>query len=339
MRLLAALWESVAALARILAYEWIVALYGLLSKLYDIFGRWWARRRLPGRASKASDAPCVPINEVAFPKPDPLIYAQYDLMARGYAVTWDNPDITLLKDGVPVPSSHVDPDTHYEIVARIWNNSTDAVVVGMPVIFSYLSFGVGVGITPIDATAVNLGVKGGSNHPAFARVNWKTPTTVGHYCVLVSLGPTDDSNINNNLGQENLSIGKVMSPAQFTFDLRNQSSRDQVFRFEVDTYAIPPLPPCDERGLRHPEASGTTRLMGSMPPAVPAAHDRDNYPVPPGWSVAIDPAEPQLTPDAETTIHVRITAPASFTGRQPFNVNAFDHQGFVGGVTLYVEAP
>ena len=78
MRLLAALWAFVVALAKILAYQWIFALYGLLRKVYDMFERWWARRRLPGRARKASPAPCVPINEVAFPQPDPLIYAQYD---------------------------------------------------------------------------------------------------------------------------------------------------------------------------------------------------------------------------------------------------------------------
>lgn len=337
--LLVALSAFVAAVAKILAYEWILSLYRLCRKLGDMFERWCARRRLPGRARKASDAPCVPIIEEAFKRPDPLIYAQYDLMARGYAVTWDNPDIELRKGGLAVPAWHIDPDTEYEIVARIWNNSTDAVVVGLPVVFSYLSFGVGIKINPIGATSVYLGVKGGPDHPAFAKVKWKTPGTAGHYCLLAFLAPADDSNFNNNLGQENIVVGKAMSPATFTFQLRNQSPRDQVFRFEVDTYAIPPLPPCDPRGLQHPEVSGTTRLVGSTPPAVPAVHDRRSYPAPPGWSVGIDPAEPHLPPDGETTVHVRITAPPGFTGRRPFNVNAFDGQGFAGGVTFYVEAP
>ena len=338
--LVAALPAFGARVAKILAYEWIEALFRLWRKLCDIFKRWWTRHQLAGRARRASEAPCSPINEPAFTHPDPLIYSQYDLMARGYAVTWDNPDIELRKGGVAVPSAHVDPDTEYEIVARIWNNATDAVVVGMPVIFSYLSFGVGLKIHAIGATSVpRLGVKGGPDHPAFASIKWKTPALPGHYCLLVFLAPTDDTNFNNNLGQENIVVGKVTSPAAFTFQLRNQRSRDQVFRFEVDTYAIPPLPVCDGRGLENPEVRGRAQLVGVPPPAVPAAHDRRNYPVPQGWSVEMDPAEAELPPEGETTIKVRIAPPAGFTGRQPFNVNVFDRDGFVGGVTLYVEAP
>lgn len=334
--MLAGLLSFVAAVAKILAFGWIVALRRLVRELWETFERWRARHELPGRARKASDAPCVPINHEALHRPDPLIYAQYDLMTRGYAVTWDNPDIEVHKGGVVVPSSHMAPGTEYEIVARVWNNSTDAPVVGLTVIFSYLSFGVGMKLHVIGATSVNLGVKGGPNHPAFATVKWKTPPTTGHYCLLAFLAPADDTNFGNNLGQENIVVGKVMSPATFTFQLRNQSNRDEKFRFDVDTYAIPPRRPCDSQRL--PDANRATRVVGSTAPVVPATHDRRNYPAPPGWSVAIDPAEPQLPPDGEMTITVRITAPPSFTGRQSFNVNAFDRQGFAGGVTLYVEA-
>jgi hypothetical protein len=340
MKYFAYLSSFLAALVKLLAYGWVAALGRLWRKLSDIFKRRWTRHQLRGRARKASEAPCSPINEPAFTHPDPLIYSQYDLMARGYAVTWDNPDIELRKAGVAVPSSHIDPGTEYEIVARIWNSSTDAVVVGLPVVFSYLSFGVGVKVNPIGATSVlRLGVKGGPDHPAFTSIKWKTPPTPGHYCLLVFLAATDDTNFNNNLGQENIVVGKVASPAAFTFQLRNQSRQDQAFRFEVDTYAIPTLPMCDRRVVQNPAVSGRPQLVGATPPAVPAAHDRANYPVPEGWSVEIDPTKPQLPPEGETTIKVRITPPVGFTGRQPFNVNAFDGQGFAGGVTLYVEAP
>lgn len=340
MKDLAPLSSFLAAVLKILAYRWIEALRGLWHKLCDILTRWRARHKLPGRASKASDAPCSPINETSFTHPDPLIYSQYDLMARGYAVTWDNPDIELRKAGVAVPSSDIDPSTEYEIVARIWNSSTAAVVVGLPVVFSYLSFGVGVNVNPIGAASVlRLGVKGGPDHPAFTSIKWKTPSTPGHYCLLVFLAATDDTNFNNNLGQENIIVGKVASPAAFTFQLRNQSRQDQSFRFEVDTYAIPTLPMCDRRVVQNPAVSGRPQLVGATPLAVPAAHNRANYPVLEGWLVEIDPTEPHLPPEGEMTIKVHITPPAGFTGRQPFNVNAFDRTGFVGGVTLYVEAP
>jgi len=340
MNYLAYFLSSLAAVLKVLAYGWIGALRRLWRKLCDICTRWRARRKLPGRARKASDAPCSPINQQAFSHPDPMIYSQYDLMARGYAVTWDNPDIELRKAGVTVPSSQIDPSTEYEIVARIWNSSTDAVIVGLPVVFSYLSFGVGVKVNPIGATSVpRLGVKGGPDHPALASIKWKTPSTPGHYCLLVFLAPTDDTNFNNNLGQENIVVGKVASPAAFTFQLRNQSRQDQTFRFEVDTYAIPTLPICERRVTKNPALPGQPPLIGAMPPEVPAAHDRAKYPVPEGWRVDIDPAKPQLPPEGETTIKVRITPPTGFTGRQPFNVNAFDGHGFAGGVTLYAEAP
>jgi hypothetical protein len=133
---------------------------------------------------------------------------------------------------------------------------------------------------------------------------------------LVFLAATDDTNFNNNLGQENIVVGKVASPATFSFQLRNQSPQDQVFRFEVDTYAIPPLPPCGRRGVQNPALSSRPQLIGATRPAVPAAHDRANYPVPAGWLVDIDPSEARLTPEAEMTIKVRITPPAGFAGRR-----------------------
>jgi hypothetical protein len=166
---------------RILAYGWIRAFRDLWRKLCDILTRWRARHKLPGRGSKASDAPCSPINEKSFTHPDPLIYSQYDLMARGYAVSWDNPDIELRKAGVTVSASSIDPGTEYEIVARISNSSTDAVIVGLPVVFSYLSFGVGLTVNAIGTTSVlRRGVKGGPDHPAFTSIKWKTPSTPGH---------------------------------------------------------------------------------------------------------------------------------------------------------------
>ena len=109
MKYLAFLFSFLAAVAKILAYGWIVALCRLWLRLCNIFKRWWTRHQLPGGAHKASKAPCSSINEKAFTHPVPLIYSQYDLMAPGCAVTWDNPGIELRKGGAVVPSSHIDP--------------------------------------------------------------------------------------------------------------------------------------------------------------------------------------------------------------------------------------
>jgi hypothetical protein len=316
VKLLSALWLGLVFVGRLLVYGWILALIHLVKRLCELLRK--LKKRPPGRSRKVSPYLCNPISEQAFRRPDPLIYSQAELMARGLAVTWDNPDIVLQRNGVDVPSSQLQPDTDYDVVARIWNGSTDAPVAALPVKFSYLSFGIGVESHPIGQTAVSLGVKGGPNHPAAARMRWRTPAVGGHYCLQVLLEPVDDVNYANNLGQENTDVATAHSPAEFTFQLRNQGRREETFRFEVDAYAVPEQPPCTE-------------------PHRPRSHNRDDYPVPAGWTVVLDPSRPHLAPDAEATIHVKVTPPDSFHGRQPLNVNAFDGTGFAGGVSLYVE--
>lgn len=79
-------------------------------------------------------------------QPDPLIYSQQYLQSLGLAVTWHNPDIHLERPsapGVEVDSNKLDPDTEYVVVAHVWNSSTTAAAVDMPVKLSYLSFGIG----------------------------------------------------------------------------------------------------------------------------------------------------------------------------------------------------
>ena len=80
----------------------------------------------------------------AYRQPDPLIYCQTFLQAQGVGVTWDNPDIQLelpAQPGVPVDSHSLDPNTEYVVVARVWNGSTTAPAVDLPVRASYLESG------------------------------------------------------------------------------------------------------------------------------------------------------------------------------------------------------
>ncbi len=317
---------------RALLYDWLVAVVRLALVLWARLVTARRRGRLPDRLGRADPGRCVRVSDPAYKRPDPLIYDQYYLMALGLGVTWDNPDIMLFEGGVPVSSSDIKPDTDYEISARIWNGSTEAPVVGLPVSFSYLSFGVGTVSHHIGGATVDLGVKGGPGCPATATHAWRSPATPGHYCIQVEFSWPDDLNPANNLGQENLLVVPVNSSATYTFALRNDTDRTQNYRFEADGYAIPDLLPCEPVG-DPPRRDGGVRYML----ALQARHSREVFPVPRGWSVGFIPAEPTLRPGEETAVAVAVTPPDSFRARQPINVHAFHAGGLAGGVTVYVE--
>jgi hypothetical protein len=319
------LMNKFAFVLRTLLFGWLVALRNLVPLFLQWLKRECRHDEGPGRLAKASPYVCVPIDEPAFVKPDPLIYAQYFLASLGLAVTWDNPDIELRLNGIPVPSSQLKPGTTYDVVARIWNASPFAPVVQMPVSFSYLDFGIGTVRVPIASTKIDLGVIGGPNDPAFATVPWKTPDTPGHYCLLVELDPFDDMNFFNNLGQENVQVGAPHSPAVFQFPLRNDTKRRHVYRLEADAYIIPDRDPCDDR-----------ERTDEMRRAQLARHQRGAHPIPAGWQVKIVPDSATLAPNQSIPIEVTVTPPSGFKGTQPINVNAFHDEGLAGGVTLTV---
>lgn len=327
-----------------LLWQWVTALHALLGRLFALVRAMLDRGQLPGRSARGADSRCVPVRHPAFRKPDPLIYAQYYLMGLGLAVTWDNPDITLRRGGVPVASSQVEPDTEYEIVARIWNGSTDAPIVGLPVAFSYLDFGMGAVSVPIGAAAVDLGVKGGPGCPAFAAVPWRTPAREGHYCIQVSLSWVDDANPLNNLGQENLVIGRASSPAVVEFLLRNDDDERRVFGFQVDAYQVPDPPPCEDI----PRPSLRERRRQAVRPAaewiypvldqrVRRRHDPAAHQLPEGWTIRFEPAEVPLPPGGQQQVRVVVDPPEDFVGVQRINVRGVDRGRIAGGITLAVE--
>jgi hypothetical protein len=305
-----------------LLYGWLAAFRELLHTICELVARWWRRQ---GRGKVPSPRRCVPINEPAFVRPDPLIYDQYYLMSLGLSVTWDNPDIQLYLNGAPVSSSQLQPGTTYEVAAQIWNNSTDAPVVNMPVAFSFLEFGIGTVSVPIGSTQIDLGVKGGANCPAVATMPWTTPTAPGHYCLQVELHPPDDINPQNNLGQENTHVRAAQSPAVFDFTLRNDTNLPNTYMFLVDAYAPGAPDPCDGSG--DPERDRNVRM---------ARHERGSQQVPSGWQITVEPDGPSLAPGQSISVTVTATPPGGFTGNQTLNVNAFHEYGLAGGVTLTV---
>jgi hypothetical protein len=310
-----------------------------LSAVLIIFG-WPLLKRLIGEVAQGEDQGPLSAGSRSRPatgerqtipatiyrRPDPMIYDQYYLQSLGLAVTWDNPDIHLERPlGTPVPSHNLEPSTEYHVLSRIWNLSERAPAPQLPVQVSYLTFGIGTKKTTFAETQVNLPVKGSPGLPVYADVVWTTPPDPGHYCLQVELiwPPADDENPANNLGQHNTDVKALHSPARFDFPLRNDHlSRTRQIELVADAYTIPPLPTCNDDVQRVDPATRNDPL---------------SFRVPEGWQVEITPSELALEPQQEHMVSVTVTAPDGFTGRQPFNVNAFDGVELLGGVTVYVE--
>ena len=259
-------------------------------------------------------------------------------MSLGLAVTWQNPDILIYENGVPVAMgpewTDLQPNTTYEIIARIWNGSTEAVVSGMTVAFSYLSFGAQTRSNFIGDTIVDLGVRGSAHCPAYAKVPWTTPPTLGHYCIQVSFAWLDDSNLLNNLGQQNIQVVQAASPAQFSFAVGNTSREPRSFRFEYDTYSIPAPPPCPDLPAPRKQAK-----PGTVPAPVAARHRRADFPLPPGWAITFDPAAPVVPAGEEIPITATVAPPDTFHGAMPVNIHVFSGVKLMGGITVFVNRP
>jgi hypothetical protein len=320
-----------ARLAKRLAYGWVFDLRDLLKRFLEALKKICAYRKMPHPDREDLGKDCTIVDNPSFHRPDPCIYSQDYLLKLGLAVTWDNPDIVLRRNGVIVSEGDVLPDTDYEIEATVWNNSYESPAVGVSVEFSFLTFGVATVESAIGKTFVNLGVKGGVNHPALARMPWRTPAIPGHYCLKVTLGWVDDANPANNVGQNNLNVVAPQSPAEFTFRLRNHTNKPNTYRFEVDDYVIPRRSDCKPR--IEPSDRG---LFAQRLRKIRATHGRGGFPVPADWIVEIAPAQAALPPGAEIDIAVRITPPAGFAGTKPLNVNTLYGDTYAGGVTLVV---
>ena len=270
-----------------------------------------------------------------YKRPDPMIYSQFYLMAKGLAVTWDNPDIELFDGAVAVPSSVLLPGHAYAIHARVWNGSTDAPAVNLLVKFFYMSFGVDTVRHYVGETHVDVPVKGSPMGPGIAKMAWTTPPA-GHYCIQVELHWIDDANPFNNFGQENVDVKKLNSPnASFVFAVRNTSPRARTLALRADAYELPQRLRCPPRQPNDAAANGLVLNDGQADPY--ARHRPEAHPVPAGWQIDFFGRDSvTLQAGEQTDVTVKITSTDAPVAMQAININAFDGNALVGGVTLYV---
>jgi hypothetical protein len=331
----------------LLAFRWLTELVALLRRMIAVSGRGkHLEDHRRGRPLHCTPR-CAVIRPSVYKRADPLIYSQQYLMEQGLAVTWNNPDIQLYENGVAVSSHALKPGTNYVIDATIYNNSLDAPAVGLPVEFSFQSFGVGAVLSAIGAQSIVLPIKGAPGHPAHAQQVWRTPATPGHYCIKVRLIWPDDANPKNNIGQENTDVVAATSPAVFRFPVRNEDTIPKAIRMVGDGYRIPRKKRCKDKpkGNEGNGQDARRRRSGTfVPPSeeganwiwIRARHDANAFPIPQGWTMDIAPAAFELAPEAVREVTVTISPPNAFRGRRSFNVNALHGTDLLGGVTLTV---
>lgn len=318
-----------------IAYLGVIVLFGVIALallarrlLTKLCWKWQADPKGAGSGGHPKSSP-VRVPASIYKRPDPLIYSQGWLIRRGLAVTWDNPDISVLEvqgPGLPpkpVPPHGLAPNKAHLIRARIWNGSVEAPAVNLLVRFFFLNFGIGTRREFIGEMLLpDLPVKGAAGLPRVAEMLWTTPAAAGHYCLQVELVWPDDADPENNLGQTNLHVKQLNSPnASFTFPLRNDGVLAAHLRLATDAYRLPPLSPCDD---------SKDRLRKHAP---------DANRLPAGWQVVIGGASDEaMAAGEERPITVKVIAADGFTGELDINVNAFDGQRLVGGVTLRVHS-
>jgi hypothetical protein len=184
---------------------------------------------------------------------------------------------------------------------------------------------------PVGATEVDLPVKGAAGTPVVAGVDWHTPSTPGHYCLQALLVWPHDSEPGNNLGQHNVEVAAFNSPvARFVVPVRNTRRWPIAMRLEVDGYELPAVEPCPPPG-REPADRRTW---------VQERHGARHHQLALGWRVdfqGVDEGRVVLEPGETRDVEVALTAPDGFTGRRAVNVQGWDDDGLVGGVTLIGE--
>jgi hypothetical protein len=143
-------------------------------------------------------------------RPDPCTYSQFMLMQLGLPVTWDSPDVRILRAGSEVDSYSLVADTDYDVEITIHNSSKAKPAPGTQVQVRWIEFGAGGQVRhAIASLATDVPAWPGTSTVVAA---WRTPATPGHYCIEVELAHPHDGNPANNRGWNNTAVRAASSP-------------------------------------------------------------------------------------------------------------------------------
>ena len=233
-----------------------VLLLALLLRLWE-----WLLEAIKSKNlySEDQDDPCGQLPEAIIRRPDPAIYSQRLLQSQGLPVTWNNPDIWVARVETPgniePDSYHLVEDTDYIVSVRVHNAGTDAAI-GVRVRLNYRPWSFNSpDLAPVETDA------GGNEVARFVDIsplssavttfNWHTPSVLPgqqsrHFCLQASLFHPMDTNMANNMGQENTNVWQSENPgfvgagevARVEVPLFNFARQPQRFRFDALRYEV-----------------------------------------------------------------------------------------------------
>lgn len=285
---------------------------------------------------------CIDLPDDMRPRPDPYVYSQDWLDARGFAYSWDNPDFVLIDSaGVIADRMQLRPNEQYRVVIHVHNGSLMPAV-GTDVSLETREFGIGgLTVSPVGSVTIDIGALGTED----ATFRWTSPGPGVHSCLRVTLQHPDDGNPQNNVGQHNTEVIHAESNDRSTFIVRNPGREATVLRLVLDSYLLPETP-MRARSLEERNSREYLR-------ALQARNSRAQFPVPEVLNVRLlrggapipqddqhDGASGFLEVDASGAVTLELAANAPAPGQQAgiVNVSAFDGAVLVGGLTIYLDA-
>ena len=306
---------------------WIATFRMLIRLLARLLRRLQGRNADCGSPRRYKDQDCLTPPPDIRARPDPYIYSQEWLSARGLAVTWDNPDFVIIDQATGTLADRLAllPNHDYTIEAAVHNNSFMAAI-STQVAFEVRAFGIGT--PPLTALAPDV-----VNVPAFgtaiARTSWHTPASGGHNCLRALIFHVDDANPLNNIGQHNTDVAAPQSPERaLKFSVGGEGALGRELVLRMNAYELPPKADCPPT---FGERASVKYLRGLQ-----ERHDPRRYPVPEDLGAVL--SHRTIAPRDGELIEVTLSFAAAATNgpRRAVNVDAYAGDQLMGGVTAYI---
>lgn len=264
---------------------------------------------------------CIPIPDDNNLRPDPYIYSQDWLKARGISYVWDNPDIEVIDDinGNNVSRHDLIKGRSYTIRATIHNHSFTVPALDTLILFSVKEFGInGQVVSDIGNDIIDV-PNGGS---AAATIGW-IPEKTGHFCLLVKIEHSHDANTLNNLGQHNCDVSKPGEDYQRLIYVENNRRFAMNINMVANSYQLPSRPMRAKTVEERNSKQYLKRLQEANAPG--------RFPVPDSVNLTIEPKKFRLEGGESSEVKVNISK--DFQGQ--INIDAISAmQVLLGGITI-----